>query len=51
MGFFGDLFGVGKTKRPEIKVPTAQELQQQQLGFLQGAFPQFTQARETGLAA
>ncbi len=45
------LFGFGKEKAPEVKVPTAAELQQQQLNFLSGKFPEFTQARESGLAA
>lgn len=51
MGFFSDLFGKGKEKAPEIKVPTAQELLGASTGFMQQQFPQFAQARETGLEA
>lgn len=49
MGFFSNLFG--RKERPEIKVPTAQELLAESTGFLRGEFPQFAQARETGLEA
>ena len=51
MGFFSNLFGGGKQERPEIKVPSAQELLGESAGFLGGQFPQFMQARETGLEA
>ncbi len=50
-GFFSNLFGRGREAAPEIRVPTAQELLQQSYGFMAGQFPQFAQARETGLEA
>jgi len=45
------LFGIGREKAPEIKVPSAQELLGASAGFMSGQFPQFMQARETGLEA
>ncbi len=48
MGLFG--FG-GKEERPEIHVPSAEELLGASSGFISGQFPQFFGARETGLEA
>jgi hypothetical protein len=46
LGFFSNLFGKGKEKAPEIKVPTAEELFQSALGQARGAFPKGFEARE-----